>query len=75
VTVPPDKSILEAVRGAGVAVLSSCEEGTCGTCETALLDGEADHRDSVLDDDERAENSCMMICVSRALSPRLVLDL
>jgi ferredoxin-NADP reductase len=75
VTVPPDKSILEVVRAAGVAVLSSCEEGTCGTCETVLLEGEADHRDSLLDVDERAENSCMFICVSRSLSDRLVLDL
>ena len=74
-TVPPDKSILEVVRGAGVAVLSSCEEGTCGTCETVLVEGAADHRDSLLDDDERAENTCMFICVSRALSPTLVLDL
>ncbi|MGD9958319.1 PDR/VanB family oxidoreductase [Nocardioides sp.] len=73
--VGPDTSILAAVREAGVSVLSSCEEGTCGTCETALLEGEADHRDSLLDDDERAENTCMMICVSRALSARLVLDL
>jgi ferredoxin-NADP reductase len=74
-TVSPDQSILEVVRAAGVPVLSSCEEGTCGTCETVMLDGIADHRDSLLDDDERAENSCMFICVSRALSPRLILDL
>lgn len=74
-TVPPDQSVLEVVRAAGVAVLSSCEEGTCGTCETSLLAGEADHRDSLLDDEERAENTCMFICVSRALSPTLVLDL
>jgi ferredoxin-NADP reductase len=74
-TVTPSTSILEAVRGVGVAVLSSCEEGTCGTCETVLLEGEADHRDSLLDGDERAENSCLFICVSRSLSARLVLDL
>ena len=75
VNVPPDRSVLSVVRAAGVAVLSSCEEGTCGTCETAVLDGRPDHRDSLLDEDERAENSCMMICVSRSLGPRLVLDL
>ena len=74
-SVPAEKSILEVVRDAGVGVLSSCEEGTCGTCETAVLAGEPDHRDSLLDEDERAENTCMMICVSRALSERLVLDL
>jgi cytochrome P450/ferredoxin-NADP reductase len=74
-TVPPDKSILSVVEDAGVSVRSSCTEGTCGTCETAVLDGVPDHRDSVLDEDERDLNSCMMICVSRACTPRLVLDL
>ena len=74
-TVPPDKSILYVVEGAGVGVLSSCAEGTCGTCETPVLEGVPDHRDSVLDEDERQANDCMMICVSRACTPRLVLDL
>jgi ferredoxin len=73
--VPPDRSILDVVDEAGVYVLSNCEEGTCGTCQTPVLDGAPDHRDSVLDDDERAANDTMMICVSRALSSRLVLDL
>lgn len=73
--VPPDRSILEVVREAGIAALSACEEGTCGTCEVGMLEGEADHRDSVLDDDEKAQQDCLMICVSRARSPRLVLDL
>jgi cytochrome P450/ferredoxin-NADP reductase len=74
-TVPPDRSILSVVEEAGVGVLSSCAEGTCGTCETNVLEGVPDHRDSVLDADERAANDCMMICVSRASTPRLVLDL
>ena len=74
-SVPPDKSILEVVREARVPVLSSCTEGTCGTCETAVIDGTPDHRDSILDEEERAENDCMMICVSRSLTPQLVLDL
>jgi ferredoxin-NADP reductase len=74
-TVPPDRSILDVVDEAGVGVLSSCAEGTCGTCETPVLDGEPDHRDSVLDEDERQAGACMMICVSRSRSPRLVLDL
>jgi ferredoxin-NADP reductase len=73
--VPPDQSILDVVDEAGVYVLSNCEEGTCGTCRTTVLDGVPDHRDSVLDEDERAANDAMMICVSRALSSRLVLDL
>ncbi|MEV5297696.1 PDR/VanB family oxidoreductase [Amycolatopsis methanolica] len=75
VTVPPDKSILAAVEEAGVSVLSSCQEGTCGTCETPVLDGVPDHRDSLLTDEERAANDTMMICVSRSCGPRLVLDL
>jgi ferredoxin len=69
------RSILETVEEAGVAVLSSCREGTCGTCETPVLDGEPDHRDSVLTDDERADGGFMMICVSRARGTRLVLEL
>jgi ferredoxin-NADP reductase len=73
--VPPERSILSVVEEAGIPVLSSCAEGTCGTCETAVLDGIPEHRDSVLDDDERAANDCMMICVSRACTARLVLDL
>ncbi|WP_312858093.1 PDR/VanB family oxidoreductase [Pseudonocardia pini] len=74
-TVPPELSILEAVENAGVNVLKSCAEGTCGTCETSVLEGEVDHRDAVLTDDEKAENDTMMICVSRARCGRLVLDL
>jgi ferredoxin-NADP reductase len=73
--VPPDRSILDVVEEAGIPVLSSCAEGTCGTCETSVLDGLPDHRDSVLDEEERAANDCMMICVSRSCTGRLVLDL
>jgi ferredoxin-NADP reductase len=75
VTVPPEKSILEVVAEAGVPVLSACGEGTCGTCETAVLEGLPEHRDSLLDEDEKAANDYMMICISRSLSPRLVLGL
>ncbi|MER5831312.1 PDR/VanB family oxidoreductase [Streptomyces sp. NPDC002130] len=74
-TVAPDVSVLDAVRAAGVEVLYSCTEGTCGTCETDVLDGEPDHRDSVLTEDERAAGETMMICVSRCRGKRLVLDL
>jgi ferredoxin len=56
-------------------VLSSCAEEACGTCEMPVLDGEPNHRDSVLEDEEKAANDRMMICVSRACSTRLVLDL
>jgi ferredoxin-NADP reductase len=74
-TVPPDRSILEVLEEAGIQVLSSCQEGTCGTCETVVLAGEVDHRDSLLTDEEMAANDTMFICVSRAACPRLVLDL
>jgi ferredoxin-NADP reductase len=75
VTVPPGTSILHAVEAAGVFALSSCQEGTCGTCETEVLEGTPDHRDSVLTEAERAAGDVMMICVSRARGARLVLDL
>ncbi|MGY1593552.1 PDR/VanB family oxidoreductase [Geodermatophilus sp. SYSU D00708] len=74
-TVPPEKSILEVVEEAGVPVLSSCQEGTCGTCETPVLEGEVDHRDSLLTPAEQAANDTMFICVSRAACPKLVLEL
>ncbi len=73
--VPAGKSILNVARAAGLHVLSSCEEGTCGTCEQDIIEGAADHRDSVLTEEEREANESMMICVSRSLSPRLVLDM
>jgi ferredoxin-NADP reductase len=75
VTVTPDISVLEAVRQAGVDVLSSCEQGTCGTCLTPVLEGRPDHRDSILADHQRTANDCMFLCVSRSCDDRLVLDL
>jgi phthalate 4,5-dioxygenase reductase subunit len=72
VDVPIGTSILEAVRAAGIAAPSSCESGTCGTCRTRLVAGEADHRDLVLTESERADN--IMICVSRARSDELTID-
>ncbi|WBB75913.1 PDR/VanB family oxidoreductase [Micromonospora sp. WMMD1128] len=75
VTVPPGTPILRAVEEAGVPVLSSCREGTCGTCETPVLAGVPEHRDSLLTEQERAAGDTMMICVSRARTPRLVLEL
>ena len=74
-TVAPGVSVLDTVRAAGVEVLFSCTEGTCGTCETDVLDGAPDHRDSVLSDEEREAGETMMICVSRCRGKRLVLDL
>lgn len=75
VTVTPDVSVLDAVRAAGVEVLFSCTEGTCGTCETDVLDGTPDHRDSVLSAEEQQSGETMMICVSRCRGKKLVLDL
>ncbi|KUO09385.1 PDR/VanB family oxidoreductase [Streptomyces sp. DSM 15324] len=74
-SVPPDRSVLETLEEAGVAVDFSCREGTCGTCETDVLGGTPDHRDSLLSEDERAAGDTMLICVSRSCGPRLVLDL
>jgi ferredoxin len=74
-TVPPDKTILEVVEQHGLSVLSSCRVGTCGTCEQEVLDGEIDHRDSVLTEEDRESGEYMMICVSRCRSAQLVLDL
>lgn len=73
--VPGDRSILDVVRGAGITVDFSCQEGICSSCETAVVAGEPDHRDQVLDDDERAAGDCMMICVSRSKGGDLTLDL
>jgi ferredoxin-NADP reductase len=73
--VPPDKSVFDVIQDAGISVLGSCHEGICGTCEQVVLEGEVDHRDSVLNASERAANDAMMVCVSRCLSDRLVLDM
>lgn len=75
VTVPPERSILETVEEAGVLALASCRTGTCGTCEVPVVEGEVDHRDSVLSPEEQEDGFAMMICVSRAACPRLVLEL
>lgn len=73
--IPPGHSILEVLRDAGLNVSYSCEEGICGSCETAVISGVPDHRDSVLTDKERAANKTMMICCSGSKSDKLVLDL
>lgn len=72
INVPAGTTILEAMRAEGIDVPSSCESGTCGTCRTKLLEGEADHRDLVLNENERG--SQIMICVSRARTPEITID-
>jgi phthalate 4,5-dioxygenase reductase subunit len=71
-TVPVGITIMEVMRAHGLRVASSCESGTCGTCKTAVLEGEPDHRDMVLSPSERKVS--IMVCVSRAKTPLLVLD-
>jgi ferredoxin-NADP reductase len=75
ITVPPGKSILQCVRETGLQVPFSCEEGVCGACETRVIEGIPDHRDSILTESERKESATMMICCSGSKSPRLVLDI
>jgi phthalate 4,5-dioxygenase reductase subunit len=73
IPVTAEQSILEALRAGGQRVSSSCESGTCGSCRTGLLSGDVEHRDMVLSEDEKADQ--IMVCVSRARSGELVLDL
>lgn len=73
--IKPGCSILDAVEGVGIEATFSCREGTCGTCEIQVMEGSPEHRDSVLTNDEREAGDAVLICVSRSLSPRLVLDL
>jgi ferredoxin-NADP reductase len=69
------ETVLDAIRKAGIALPCSCRQGYCGTCEVGVLAGEVDHRDTVLNEAERTEQRAMMVCVSRAKSPSLKLDL
>ncbi|KAA1011365.1 oxidoreductase [Paraburkholderia panacisoli] len=73
--VAEDETILKAIERAGVTVESLCREGVCGTCEVPILEGEADHRDQYLDDEEKAAQKTILLCVSRSRTPRLVIDL
>lgn len=74
VNVSEGTTIFEAVEKAGIDVLGSCMEGICGTCEADILEGTPDHRDSILSKAERERGDTMMLCVSRSLSRKLVLD-
>ncbi|SEE82038.1 Ferredoxin-NADP reductase [Rhodococcus jostii] len=68
-------TILETARALGIPASFSCSEGTCGTCETTILGGKADHRDTILSREEREANETMMICVSRAAGNSLILEM
>ncbi|MCA1185055.1 MULTISPECIES: PDR/VanB family oxidoreductase [unclassified Saccharopolyspora] len=75
VTVAADQSLLSAVQQVRPDIPSSCQEGYCGTCETRVLEGEPDHRGTLLSPAEHDEEGTMLICVGRARSPKLVLEL
>jgi tetrachlorobenzoquinone reductase len=69
------KTILQALREAGIEAPYSCEEGICGACEVAVLSGTPDHRDNVLSEAARKAGNAMMICCSGSKSAKLVIDL
>jgi vanillate O-demethylase ferredoxin subunit len=71
--VPADRTIIQVLRQNGFSVDTSCEDGFCGTCLTKYVAGEPEHRDSVLDDDDRKD--FVLICCARSKTPVLVLDL
>lgn len=75
VTVPRDRRLIEALKDVLPGLSYDCEKGYCGACETRVLAGTPEHRDSILTEDERAAGRSMMICVGRCTSERLVLDL
>jgi ferredoxin-NADP reductase len=74
ITVPADRTVLQAIRDVVPAVSAGCEQGVCGACRATVLAGEPDHRDGLLSNAERAAGA-MLICVSRARGERLTLDL
>lgn len=73
--VPAGRTVLDVLRDNGVDAPSSCEQGACGTCLVTVLDGEPEHQDVYLNAAEKRANNCMLTCVSRARSERLVLDI
>lgn len=75
IPVPAGCSIVDALCAHGIDVATSCREGVCGTCLTHVIAGTPDHRDAFLSAKERKAGDKMMICVSRAKSAQLVLDL
>lgn len=75
VAVPPDRTLLQALRSAGIDVPSDCEEGLCGSCQVEVVEGEIDHRDKVLTAAERSSEDRLMSCCSRAKGKKLVLAL
>jgi vanillate O-demethylase ferredoxin subunit len=75
VFVAKGRTILDTLRLEGVPVQASCEQGICGSCETRVLSGCPDHRDTLLSEEEKRSNQVMMVCCSGSKDPVLVLDL
>ena len=73
--VEADEFLIDVLHSAGYAVMCSCTQGMCGSCLTPVLSGEPDHRDFILSDEDHAANDLMTVCVSRAKSDLLILDL
>ena len=73
--IPAGRSIIDVLEDEGVDVMYDCQRGDCGICQTTVLAGIPDHRDVVLSEDEKAGGEVMQICVSRAKSKRLVLEI
>lgn len=73
--VAADQTVVQALQAHGIEILTSCEQGVCGTCITRVLQGECDHRDLYFTDEEKAANDQFTPCCSRAKTPLLVLDL
>lgn len=73
--VPADQSVVQALQAQGIEILTSCEQGVCGTCITRVLEGECDHRDLYFTDEEKAKHDQFTPCCSRAKGELLVLDL
>lgn len=75
IEVAANESIIDALEKAGLDPLYDCKRGDCGVCQCGVISGVPDHRDVILSDEEKASNKVMQICVSRAKSARLVLDI
>ncbi len=75
VHVPADKTVVDALRDAGIELDVSCEQGICGVCMTRVLEGVPDHRDMYLSPEDQALNDCFTPCCSRAKTSKLVLDI
>ncbi|WP_321956160.1 PDR/VanB family oxidoreductase [Paraburkholderia bannensis] len=75
IEVPAGCTVIEALAANGVDVLTSCEQGVCGTCLTRVIEGQPDHRDAYLTDEEKAAGDQFLPCCSRSHTPLLVLDL